>query len=49
VICCSSDESNYDETLSSLRFGQRAKKIKNKPVINKQQSAFELKILLERA
>ncbi|KMT12895.1 hypothetical protein BVRB_4g089840 [Beta vulgaris subsp. vulgaris] len=35
VICnISPDIKNYVETLSTLRFGQRARSIKNKPVIN---------------
>ena len=40
---------NEAETISTLRFGQRAKKIKNKPKINKELSIAELKHLLEEA
>jgi kinesin family protein 5 len=40
---------NQAETLSALRFGQRAKLIKNKVVANTQQSVKELMMLLKRA
>eukprot|EP00049_Salpingoeca_infusionum_P023452 m.12185 g.12185 ORF g.12185 m.12185 type:complete len:965 (+) comp5809_c0_seq1:393-3287(+) len=42
IICCSPSSYNEQETISTLRFGQRAKKIKNKAVINVQYSAEEL-------
>lgn len=35
IITCSPHTDNYLETLSTLRFGVSAKKIKNKPKINK--------------
>ncbi|KAM3173230.1 hypothetical protein ACTXT7_012916 [Hymenolepis weldensis] len=34
IACLSSADNNYDETLSTLRYANRAKNIKNKPVIN---------------
>jgi len=34
LIAISPASNNYDETRSSLMYGDRAKKIKNKPVIN---------------
>uniref|UniRef100_A0A8C6YUW8 Kinesin-like protein n=3 Tax=Nothoprocta TaxID=8806 RepID=A0A8C6YUW8_NOTPE len=34
VACLSPADSNYDETLSTLRYANRAKNIKNKPCIN---------------
>jgi hypothetical protein len=37
------------ETLSTLRFGQRAKKMKNKPVVNRVRSIEELEKLLAKA
>ena len=40
---------NYSESLSSLRFGFRAKQIKNKPRINREYTVAELLILLEKA
>lgn len=42
VICASPSSYNEQETFSSLRFGQRAKKITNNAVINVQYSAEEL-------
>ncbi len=40
---------NYSESLSSLRFGFRAKQIKNKPRVNREYTVAELLILLEKA
>lgn len=34
VACLSPADNNYDETLSTLRYANRAKNIKNKPEIN---------------
>ena len=34
VACLSPADNNYDETLSTLRYANRAKNIKNKPTIN---------------
>ena len=49
VIACSMSSYNDMETLSTLRFGQRAKKIQNKPIVNQERSAKELLIKLEQA
>mmetsp|Transcript_8177 Transcript_8177/g.20892 ORF Transcript_8177/g.20892 Transcript_8177/m.20892 type:complete len:949 (-) Transcript_8177:2830-5676(-) len=49
VICASPSSWNEQETLSSLNFGKRAKKIKNKAKINVQYSAAELERQLEDA
>ena len=49
IINCSPNLLNQPETLSSLRFGQRAKLIKNKVVANTQQSVKELMMLLKQA
>lgn len=46
IICCSPSSYNAAETLSTLRFGQRAKRIKNKPIVNEQKSVRELENLL---
>ena len=43
VLACSPSEYNSTETLSSLRFGQRAKSIKQVAVINVERTAEELK------
>jgi kinesin family protein 3/17 len=34
VACISPSDNNYDETLSTLRYANRAKNIKNQPRIN---------------
>lgn len=49
IINCSMCSYNDKETLSTLRFGARAKNIKNKPKINEEKSAKELMLLLEKA
>eukprot|EP00051_Salpingoeca_urceolata_P027813 m.483392 g.483392 ORF g.483392 m.483392 type:complete len:966 (-) comp22924_c0_seq1:281-3178(-) len=49
VICASPSSYNEAETLSSLRFGQRAKKIKNNARVNVQYSAEELTKRLDKA
>jgi kinesin family protein 5 len=49
IITCSPSISNHDESLSTLRFGQRAKAIQNKPVVNREMTIPELKRLLENA
>lgn len=49
IITCSPSHHNDLETLSTLRFGHRAKSIKNTPKINREFTLVELKILLERA
>ena len=48
IITCSPSIYNESETLSTLRFGERAKKIKNKPKINKEITVAELQKLVER-
>uniref|UniRef100_A0A5K3FTZ0 Kinesin-like protein n=1 Tax=Mesocestoides corti TaxID=53468 RepID=A0A5K3FTZ0_MESCO len=57
VACLSPADNNYDETLSTLRYANRAKNIKNKPTINEdpkdallrqyQEEIARLKALLE--
>ena len=49
VITCSYSQYNDRETLSTLRFGMRAKSIKNKIKQNTERSAKELLILLNAA
>ena len=49
IINCSPSPYNELETLSTLRFGVRAKSIKNKAKINTELSPAELKILLKQA
>ena len=38
IITCSPAKYNLDETISTLKFGARAKRIKNKPKVNKELS-----------
>lgn len=49
IINCSPCSYNMDETISTLRFGVRAKSIKNKARVNAELSPAELKALLKRA
>ena len=49
IINCSPSSYNDQETMSTLRFGVRAKAIKNKAKINAELSPVELKALLKKA
>jgi kinesin family member 5 len=49
IINCSPAAYNEAETVSTLRFGMRAKSIKNKARINAELSPAELKALLKKA
>ena len=42
IACVSPADSNYEETLSTLRYADRARKIKNKPIVNQDPTAVEL-------
>merc|ERR1711874_500924 len=42
IITCSPSSYNHKETLSTLRFGLRAKAIKNSPKINREYTVPEL-------
>lgn len=46
IICCNPDIRHVPETLSTLRFGERAKRIKNHARINEEYSIDELKAML---
>mmetsp|Transcript_85527 Transcript_85527/g.151371 ORF Transcript_85527/g.151371 Transcript_85527/m.151371 type:complete len:713 (-) Transcript_85527:82-2220(-) len=48
IITCSPSNFNEQETISTMRFGQRAKMIKNVVKVNHERSVEELKLLLER-
>lgn len=48
IVNCSPAFVNREETVSTLRFGVRAKRMVNNPRANKERSAAELKILLEQ-
>lgn len=49
IICCTRESSQQSETLSTLRFGERAKKIQNHAKVNEELSVTELKALLAAA
>lgn len=49
IINCSPSPYNEAETISTLRFGVRAKSIKNKARVNAELSPAELKTLLKKA
>ncbi|KAL1842631.1 hypothetical protein VTJ49DRAFT_4679 [Mycothermus thermophilus] len=49
IINCSPSSYNDVETLSTLRFGMRAKTIKNKAKVNAELSPAELKMMLAKA
>ncbi|KAG5479990.1 hypothetical protein LSCM1_06409 [Leishmania martiniquensis] len=49
MICCSPSQYNAQETLSTLRFGARAKAIKNKAIVNRDLTAAQLRRMLETA
>ena len=43
ILTCSLSEYNYFETMCTLRFGLRAKRIRNKPIVNKEVTKDELR------
>ncbi|KAL4470856.1 hypothetical protein ABPG72_016402 [Tetrahymena utriculariae] len=47
IITCSPSSFNDQETLSTLRFGMRAKCIKNKPKINREYTTQELQLIIQ--
>lgn len=49
IITCSPSVYNEQETLGTLRFGLRAKSIKNKAKVNKEYTIVELKLMLAKA
>ncbi|CAM9743620.1 unnamed protein product, partial [Ectocarpus fasciculatus] len=49
IVNCSPSSFNEAETLSTLRFGSRAKRIQNKAVVNETRSVEELGALLAKA
>jgi len=42
IACVSPADSNMEETLGTLRYADRARKIKNKPVINRDPQVAEI-------
>ena len=48
IVTCSPHGINLSETLSTLRFGESAQKIKNKPKINRELTIQELQKIIEK-
>ncbi|XP_071745374.1 chromosome-associated kinesin KIF4A-like [Lepeophtheirus salmonis] len=42
IACSSPSDSNLDETISTLRYADRARKIKNKPIVNREGKEIEI-------
>lgn len=42
VACASPADYNFEETLSTLRYADRARNIKNKPIVNQDPKAAEI-------
>lgn len=42
IACISPADTNCEETLSTLRYAERAKRIKNKPVVNQDPQAAQI-------
>ena len=48
IACVSPADSNIEETINTLRYADRARKIKNKPVVNVDPRAAEMKRLKQQ-
>lgn len=48
IACVSPADSNLEETLNTLRYADRARKIKNKPVVNIDPQMAELNHLKQQ-
>ncbi|XP_068103733.1 chromosome-associated kinesin KIF4A [Hyperolius riggenbachi] len=48
IACVSPADSNMEETISTLRYADRARKIKNKPIVNTDPQAAELQRLKQQ-
>jgi kinesin family protein 5 len=48
LIACSPHPYNIEETISTLKFGQRAKSLKNRVTINQQKSVAELNAIIAK-
>ena len=45
IACVSPADTNVEETLSTLRYADRARKIKNKPIINRDDKVSEAAVI----
>jgi hypothetical protein len=48
IACVSPADSNLEETINSLRYANRARNIKNKPVVNRDPAAAEILLLRQQ-
>ncbi len=48
VACVSPADSNCDETLSSLKYAERAKRIKNRPIVNRDPQTAKIQELQQQ-
>lgn len=45
IACVSPAESNFDETLSTIKYASRARNIKNKPIVNRDANSMLIEAL----
>jgi kinesin family protein 4/21/27 len=45
IACASPADSNYDESLSTIKYASRARNIKNKPVVNRDANSMLIEAL----
>lgn len=45
IACVSPAESNYEESLSTIRYASRARNIKNKPIVNRDPNSIMIENL----
>ena len=48
IACISPADFNFDESLNTLKYANRARNIKNKPVVNKDPHSLQLAALKEQ-
>lgn len=48
IACISPADSNMEETINTLRYADRARKIKNKPIVNVDPRAAEMSRLKQQ-
>lgn len=48
IACVSPADSNMEETINTLRYANRARNIKNKPVVNRDPSAAQIVLLRQQ-
>lgn len=48
IACCSPAETNFEETLNTLKYASRARNIKNKPVVNRDPASQQIAALRQQ-